>query len=141
MISPEIPPRMDPKSIAFDFADVALAAQILGKDDGLSQVTHGTAKPPAFVAKPEIRFFYGKVVLVLEDALGPLHQLASLELAFHLERLLQQAGVLYSQPGFGDGSAHLFADEREQRDLFRRVLVGLAMVYVDDADDIAAANQ
>src|SRR5438477_4373062 len=63
----------------------ALFFQIVGENYRLRQIAHGTAQPPAFVAQTQVRFLFGEAVLVLQNALGALHQFARLERALHLQ--------------------------------------------------------
>ena len=48
---------------------------------------------------------------------------------------------LFGQPRLGDHSAHLFADEAQQRDLIRRVRMRPAVMDVDDPDQFATGHQ
>src|SRR5579872_130705 len=44
---------------------------ILGQNDGLSQLSHGPPQPPAFVAQPKVSRFFRQFVFGLQDSLGP----------------------------------------------------------------------
>jgi len=116
------------------FLGLALAVQFLGEDDGFSQLLHRTAETAAFTAQAEIGVFLGEVVAALQDALGALDDFAGFQFALETLVFAGEAGAL-------DGDAHLLSNESEQGDLLGAVLVRLAMVDVDDTDDITAADE
>lgn len=120
---------------------LALAAEVLGEDNRLGEVAHGTPQAAALVAEAEVGLFLGETVPVLEDALGPLDQLTGFELALHLRRLLDEPGVLLRQARPGDGDTHLLADESQKSDLLGAVRVRLPVMHIDDADNLAAADK
>src|ERR1022692_2659118 len=74
-----------------------LAMQFFRQNDGFRQFPHGTAQSPALVAQAQVSLFFGDVVVLLQDSLGALHQLAGFELPLHLLRFFQQARVFFFQ--------------------------------------------
>ena len=52
-----------------------------------------------------------------------------------------QTCVGFRKDRLGDGAAHLLADKRQQGNFLAIVVVRLAVMDVDDTDDIAPADQ
>jgi len=116
-------------------------AEILSQYDGVRQILHRTAETAAFIAKAKISFFFRETVTLLEDPFRSLYDFAGLELTLHLLRFFKQSRVLFREQRLRNGTAHLLADESQQRNFVRGVLVRFAMMHVDDAYNIAAAHQ
>ena len=77
----------------------------------------------------------------LQDSLGPFDELAFFEFPFDFNGFLFEAGILFGQLVLIDGTAHLFADEAEEGDFLGRMFVAVAVMDVDNADQIAARNE
>ena len=112
-----------------------------GEDDLLGEVAHGAAGAAAVVAQFEVGFLFAHAVALHKDAFGAFDEFARFELAFHFEGLFLEAAVLFGEHGFGDGAAHLFADEGEHGDEVGGELLRMTEVDVDDADDFAAGDE
>ena len=119
-----------------------LAAEIFREDDRFRQDPSSVGEGGGFRSEDaRYDFFFGKFIAVLQDAFSALYELARFQLALHFLRLFEKPGILFSQNTARDRAAHLLSNKGNETDLVGRVLVRLAMVDVDDADDIAPADQ
>jgi hypothetical protein len=65
--------------------------QIVGHDDGLGKIAHGTPAPAAFIAQPEVGLFLHEAKLGLENRFRPLGNLSRFERPLQLQGHGQQA--------------------------------------------------
>lgn len=77
----------------------------------------------------------------MQDAFRALDDFAGFEFAAGFLGLFVEAVVFFHQLGAGDGVTHLLTDEAEERYFFRGVIARLAVVDIDDADDVSAADE
>ncbi len=140
--------RLQPTIVSLQVVRIAsrhrsfgLPAEIFGQNDGFGQVAHRAPQTAALIAQAQVRFLFRDLILVLQNTLGALHQLARLELTLHLLRLFHQTGVLFGEHRAHDGPTHLLANEGNQPDLVRSMIVRFPVMHVDDAHHLTGRDQ
>src|SRR4030095_6391838 len=109
------------------------AVEIIGQQDGLSDVPLGSPPLPALSLDGEIRVFFADAEIPLQDAFGAIDDLARFE-------PLRQLTVRALEPRELDLGADEESDGRDQLDLFPAVLVRVSMLKVDHRHQPSAAE-
>src|SRR5437016_5907639 len=91
---------------------LSFAMKFLGQDDGLCEISHRTAQPPAFASKIEVRLLFRNAVSILENSLCSFNYFPRFERSFHFECLCNEAGIL-------ERKSSLSGNRLSESDLFR----------------------
>lgn len=108
-------------------------AKFVTEDDCFGYFAHRLPLLTAEFLQGQVGIFLIYAELPLQDSFGPLHELSCFKLPLHLYFFR-----------FNTGQFHLGADKKsnggDEADLTFGVVVGLAMLEVDDANDLATAE-
>src|SRR5690606_37860139 len=111
----------------------ARAAHVVAQQDRLGDFLLRPPPLPALLLNREVRLLLGDPEVALQDRLRAVDQLALLE-------PFREGRVLVLEPRHLDLGADEEADRRDRLDLLARVDVRIAVLEVDDADELAAAE-